>query len=102
MRSTNPCVIASMSMFFPSSASIEALMVVFAALAVPMLRLVFICPSSFTAFIVSPNWHVKLRCQSYIFRFSAWVFIHSSQYFDTLLEFLSIFFTIHKCGGVCV
>lgn len=38
MRSTSPCVIALMSMFCPSSDSTEALMVVYAALAVLMPR----------------------------------------------------------------
>ena len=40
MRSTNPCVIASMSMFYLSSGFIEGLMAGYAALAVLMPRLV--------------------------------------------------------------
>lgn len=42
MKSTSPCVIVLMSMFYPSSASTEVLMAVYAALAVLMPRLVFI------------------------------------------------------------
>lgn len=42
MRSISPCVIALMSMFFPSSDSIEALTVDYVALAAPMPRLVYI------------------------------------------------------------
>lgn len=42
MRSTSPCVIALMSMFCPSFDSTEALMVVFAALAVLTPRSVFL------------------------------------------------------------
>jgi hypothetical protein len=42
MRSTSPCVIALMSMFCLSFDSTEALMVVFAALAVLMPRSVFL------------------------------------------------------------
>ena len=41
MRNISPCVIASMSMFFPSSASIEVLMVDYVALAAPMPRSVY-------------------------------------------------------------